>query len=804
MMKSQTWLALILLILTNLSDFATAQNHWCYNDGNYTANSTYSTNLNTLLSSLSSNMDDSGFYNASQGVAAPDRANALALCRADIQLESCRGCVQNATIQLLNLCPERKHAILWRDVCVLHYSNVSLFGNRAEWPPIMVWVTANVSSPDQFKQSLRTLVDALTLQAASGGSLMKVAAGNHTAPDFQWIYAMLQCTPDISEEDCSGCLTAAAQLIPECCDSKRWATILLPSCNLQYGLDPFYNITRIQEAQTAVSMTSPSPVPAPVLPPPLLAPPGHGNNNTARTVIIIVATVVACLIVAICVGFCLRKRTKKKAVETIPSDEEMSATESLQYDFGKIRAATDDFSDANKLGQGGFGVVYKGKLDNGKEIAVKRLSRRSAQGDVEFKNEVLLVAKLQHRYLVRLLGFALQGTERLLIYEFVQNASLDHFIFGHGNDNTARTVIIIVATVVACLIVAICVGLCLRKRSMKKAVETIPSDEEMSATESLQYDFGKIRAATDDFSDANKLGQGGFGVVYKGKLENGKEIAVKRLSRRSARGDVEFKNEVLLVAKLQHRYLVRLLGFALQGTERVLIYEFVQNASLDHYIFDRIRRFYIDWNKRYKIIGGIARGLLYLHEDSRFRIIHRDLKASNILLDGEMNPKIADFGTASGYMAPEYAKHGQISVKTDVFSFGVLVLEIVSGRKNNSFRDGENAGDMLISFAWRNWHEGTATSIIDPALMSGAASQADMLRCIHIGLLCVQENASVRPTMASVVLMLSSFSTTLPVPSPPAFFMSNSLELRRSLERNPAQCTHSSRNDASISELRPR
>ncbi|KAL0372976.1 UNVERIFIED_CONTAM: Cysteine-rich receptor-like protein kinase [Sesamum calycinum] len=622
MMMSQTWLPLILLVLTNLSDFAAAQNYWCYNDGNYTANSTYTTNLNTLLSSLSSNMDDSGFYNASRGEAAPDQANAVALCRADIQLESCRSCVQDATTQLLNLCPERKHAILWRDVCVLHYSNVTLFGNRADLPAIMVWDRTNASSPDQFKEILRTVVDTLSLQAASGGSLMKVAAGNHTAPDFQTIYAMLQCTPDVSEEDCSGCLTAAAQHIPQCCDSKRAATILLPSCNLRYDVDPFYNITRIQEAQAAVSMTSPPPVPTltPVLPPPLPAPPGHGNDNTARTVIIVVATVVACLIVAICVGLCLRKRTKKAAVETIPShDEEMSATESLQYDFGKIRAATDDFSDANKLGQGGFGVVYKGKLENGKEIAVKRLSRRSAQGDAEFKNEVLLVA----------------------------------------------------------------------------------------------------------------------------------------------------------------------------------------NFSTD--------------------IWGIARGLLYLHEDSRFRIIHRDLKASNILLDGEMNPKIADFGTARlfdqddqsagcaskivgtyGYMAPEYANHGQISVKTDVFSFGVLVLEIVSGRKNNSFRDGENAGDMLITSAWRNWHEGIATSIIDPVLMSGTASQADILRCIHIGLLCVQENATDRPTMASVVLMLSSFSTTLPVPSPPAFFMPNSSEFRRSLERNPAESTHLSRNDASISEPSPR
>ncbi|KAK4423043.1 Cysteine-rich receptor-like protein kinase [Sesamum alatum] len=665
-MKSQTWLALILLILTSLSEFVAAQNYWCYNDGNYTTNSTYSNNLNILLSSLHSNMDDSGFYNASQGQAGTDQAYAMALCRADIQRESCRSCVQNATVELLKLCAERKHAILWRDDCVLRYSNVSFFGARSDFPVIMVWNTANVSSPDQFKESLRAVVDDLRVQAASGGSLMKVAAGNHTAPDFQTIYAMLQCTPDISEEDCTGCLIAAAQRIP--LEGKRAATILMPSCNLRYDLDPFYNITRIQEARAAMSMAAPPPAPATAaVPPPSVATaPGHGDDNTTRTVIIIVAPVVGCLIAATCVGICLRKRTKKKAVETIPSHEEISATESLQYDFGKIRAATDDFSDANKLGEGGFGAVYKGKLENGKEIAVKRLSRRSGQGDLEFKNEVLLLAKLQHRYLVRLLGFALEGTERLLIYEFVQNASLDHFIF------------------------------------------------------------------------------------------------------------------------------------------------------------DRIKRFYIDWDKRYKIIGGIARGLLYLHEDSRFRIIHRDLKASNILLDREMNPKIADFGTARlfdqdesagctskivgtyGYMAPEYANHGQISVKTDVFSFGVLVLEIVSGRKNNSFGNGENLGDMLISFAWRNWREGTPTSIIDPVLMSGTASQADILRCIHIGLLCVQENATDRPTMASVLLMLNSFSTTLSVPSPPAFFMSNSSDFRISLEKEPTHSINSSENGASITKLHPR
>ncbi|BBH01226.1 cysteine-rich RECEPTOR-like protein kinase 29 [Prunus dulcis] len=178
------------------------------------------------------------------------------------------------------------------------------------------------------------------------------------------------------------------------------------------------------------------------------------------------------------------------------------------------------------------------------------------------------------------------------------------------------------------------------------APEEDENSEDVSLVDSLQYDFETIRSATDDFSDANMLGRGGFGAVYKGRLLNGQPIAVKRLSKNSGQGDREFKNEVMLVAQLQHRNLVRLLGFCLKAEERLLIYEYVPNTSLDHFIFDPNNHEHLDWETRYKIIGGIARGILYLHEDSRLRIIHHDLKASNILLDKDMNPKIADFGMA--------------------------------------------------------------------------------------------------------------------------------------------------------------
>ncbi|XP_058075296.1 uncharacterized protein LOC131223778 [Magnolia sinica] len=304
------------------------------------------------------------------------------------------------------------------------------------------------------------------------------------------------------------------------------------------------------------------------------------------------------------------------------------------------------------------------------------------------------------------------------------------------------------------------------------------------------FHFAGIRIATDNFSDENKIGKGGFGPVYKGKLLGGEQVvAVKRLSERSNQGVEEFKNEILLISKLQHRNLVRLLGYCVEGDEKILIYEYMLNKSLDAFLFDPSKQPQLDWAKRFKIIEGIARGLLYLHRDSRLRVIHRDLKASNILLDGEMNPKISDFGMAKifggnqnlantnrvvgtyGYMAPEYAMEGRFSEKSDVFSFGVLLLEIVSGKKNNSFYYHEHFLNLL-GYAWRLWKEDKILELMDPS-MGDPCSMSEVLRCIHVGLLCVQECETDRPSMSSVVLMLGQ-STSLPTPNQPAFSLGRS------------------------------
>ncbi|GER53363.1 S-locus lectin protein kinase family protein [Striga asiatica] len=324
-----------------------------------------------------------------------------------------------------------------------------------------------------------------------------------------------------------------------------------------------------------------------------------------------------------------------------------------------------------------------------------------------------------------------------------------------------------------------------RKKSNE---EQRKEDEVEDKTEDLElpiYDLSTVTIATNGFSEGNKLGEGGFGPVYKGMLEGGKEIAVKRLSETSSQGLDQFKNEVICIAKLQHRNLVKLLGCCLEENEKMLIYEYMPNKSLDIILFDKTKGQQLDWPKRFHIINGIARGLLYLHQDSRLRIIHRDLKASNVLLDNDLNPKISDFGMAKifggneteantrrvvgtyGYMSPEYAVDGMFSLKSDVYSFGVLVLEIVSGQKNRGFHHKDHHHN-LVGHAWLLYKEGRSLELVDRNI-ANSIYLYELLRSIHVALLCVQQRPDDRPSMSSVVLMLGS-GGVLPEAKQPGFF----------------------------------
>ncbi|XP_042039074.1 G-type lectin S-receptor-like serine/threonine-protein kinase At4g27290 [Salvia splendens] len=382
------------------------------------------------------------------------------------------------------------------------------------------------------------------------------------------------------------------------------------------------------------------------------------------------------------------------------------------------------------------------------------------------------------------------------------------------------TLCLMVGVILVCL--SLLLSFQMRKRMNHQSSEIVlglddqPDESDNKELELPQFDLSIIVKATNDFSMDNKLGEGGFGPVYKGVLDEGQEIAVKRMSKTSHQGVDEFKNEVICIAKLQHRNLVKLLGWCVQGTEKMLVYEYMTNKSLDLILFNPTRSLLLDWPRRFNIINGIARGLMYLHQDSRLRVIHRDLKASNILLDCDMNPKISDFGLARtfggnetggntsrvvgtyGYMSPEYAVDGMFSVKSDVFSFGVIVLEIVSGKRNRGFVHSDHRLNLL-GHAWMLYEEDRSIELVEPCAKK-SCDISEVTRSIHVGLLCVQQHPEDRPSMSSVVMMLSN-GGALPEAKHPGFFTGR--EILKS-ETSVSTTTSSSTNAITISLVEAR
>ncbi|CAN8235734.1 unnamed protein product [Cochlearia groenlandica] len=384
------------------------------------------------------------------------------------------------------------------------------------------------------------------------------------------------------------------------------------------------------------------------------------------------------------------------------------------------------------------------------------------------------------------------------------------------NRRTKASVVVIVVSVVSSVVVfmvgvAIGVYIC-KHRTIQKKRRGSNDVEKMAKTltdSSLNFKYSTLEKATGSFDNANKLGQGGFGTVYKGVLQDGRDIAVKRLFFNNRHRATDFYNEVNIISTVEHKNLVRLLGCSCSGPESLLVYEYLQNKSLDRFIFDDNRGKTLDWLRRYVIIVGTAEGLVYLHEHSTVKIIHRDIKASNILLDSKLQAKIADFGLARsfqedkshistaiagtlGYMAPEYLAHGQLTEKVDVYSFGVLVLEIVTGKQNTKSKMTDYS-DSLITEAWKHFQSGELEEIYDPNMNlkdrnDSIIVKKEIVRVVQIGLLCTQEIASLRPSMSKVLEMLKNKEADLPLPSNPPFMDERVMEFRDGSYGDSAGC----------------
>ncbi|XP_039161963.1 cysteine-rich receptor-like protein kinase 42 [Eucalyptus grandis] len=319
---------------------------------------------------------------------------------------------------------------------------------------------------------------------------------------------------------------------------------------------------------------------------------------------------------------------------------------------------------------------------------------------------------------------------------------------------------------------------------------------------SLYFKYETLEKATNFFDDSRKLGQGGGCSVYKGNLPNGKVIAVKRLVFNTLQWVDDFFNEVNLISGIQHKNLIRLLGCSIEGPESLLVYEYLPNGSLDKVLFVNNATPVLTWEERLHIIIGTAEGLAYLHGGCGVKIIHRDIKTSNILLDENLKPKISDFGLVRcialdkshlstriagtfGYMALEYLVRGQLTEKADVYAFGVLVLEILTGRKNSAYTQGSSS---VLQLVWKHYKSNNLAACIDPALQ-GKFPILEASNVLQICLLCTQASMELRPPMPGVVEMLHDKDRIVPQPNQPPF-LNASVLFDKSSSRS-SSCTHS-------------
>ncbi|XP_024639729.1 probable LRR receptor-like serine/threonine-protein kinase At1g07650 isoform X2 [Medicago truncatula] len=366
----------------------------------------------------------------------------------------------------------------------------------------------------------------------------------------------------------------------------------------------------------------------------------------------------------------------------------------------------------------------------------------------------------------------------------------------HGN----RTRVILLAVGIVCgfLAVVLIMVAVMRRKGLLGGKDPVYKELRGIDLQTGLFTLRQIKVATKNFDAANKLGEGGFGSVYKGQLSDGTVIAVKQLSSKSKQGNREFVNEIGMISGLQHPNLVKLHGCCVEGNQLILIYEYMENNCLSRILFGKgsESKKKLDWLTRKKICLGIAKALAYLHEESRIKIIHRDIKASNVLLDKDFNAKVSDFGLAKlieddkthvstriagtvGYMAPEYAMRGYLTDKADVYSFGVVALEIISGKSNTNYRP-DDEFFYLLDWAYVLQERGNLLELVDPDIGSEYSTE-EAIVMLNVALLCTNASPTLRPTMCQAVSMLEGWTNIQDLLSDPGYSAAGSSSKHKSI-----------------------
>eukprot|EP00253_Pinus_taeda_P030932 PITA_30932 len=760
----------VLIIITLHAHICHAQQHTCRANVTSTTGSKFESNLKAVLDNLVQHTSQTAFNTGMYGQS-PDQVYGLLQCTGDTTVEQCYNCSLQASASLGKFCGNASGGLIWLGDCFLRYENYSFIGQLDTGDGWYLYNVNNVSSPDAFMTALGNLFTKLSGQAASSSKFF--ASGTITDSLSRKIYGLVQCWRDISSDDCTTCLSNTMNYISTVYTGRQGARGLIGSCMVRYETYPFFNSS---------SLPAPSPAPSPE------APPDAQPNNT----------------------------------EIYPSQDcnttyNFSESSAFQTNLNRVLVSlshntSETGFNTSKYGEspdqiygllqcrGDTTVDQCGVCATNALTAARQYCAYAAGGSIWFEScfiryenfsfighlstfKIIMSRPQNQRNVpfIEVFNRALRSLfDNLTVQAVHGSASWNRYASGTTNDSLSRNIYGLVqcwrdlstTDCKTCLSYTINSTLaysagrqgaqgstrnCIVRYEIYRFFNSTTRPPALPAGEPAP----KLNN-TQTHSSPKKV------YLIPGVVAGGSEV--EQDARISEDGQlIMFKMETLLAA-----------------TEN-----FHDDKKLGEGGFGRVQdpnhRKQLDWQKRYNIILGVARGLLYLHQDSVLRIIHRDIKASNILLDEKLNPKIADFGLAKhfpdneshvstrlagtfGYMAPEYGMQGQLSVKADVYSFGVLLLEVITGRKNTNYSLSPEM-QILLGWAWRSYEQGNVVQMIDPAIIE-TCDKEQALRCIHVGLLCTQAEASLRPPISEAIQMLSSDSVILPSPTKPVFVSS--------------------------------